>query len=70
MLILYVVVNRKPDDYVIAIVSASLSGVLSYFFGHANGTNSALAATALDSLTRARVLVNQQFPSPDVAKTP
>ena len=67
---LYIALNRMPDGYVIALVSGSLSGITSFYFGHANGTTSALATTALDSLTRARALVSQQFPPSDVSTTP
>lgn len=50
---IYVVTGRQPDGYIIAIVSAGISGVSSFYFGHTNGTTSALAvaATALANRT-------------------
>lgn len=46
VIIAYVFLNRIPDGYVIAIVSGALSGVTGFYFGHANGTTSALAVAA------------------------
>jgi hypothetical protein len=57
---IYVIKGSAPDGYVIAIVSGALSGVTGFFFGHANGTTSALAvaATALANRTNPGEVVN------------
>ena len=57
----YIIENRSPDGYVIAIVAGSLSGVLGFYFGHSNGTTSALA-------TAATTLANQVQQAADVQK--
>lgn len=53
IVVTFIAVNRPPDEYIVALVSGSFSLVLGFFFGHANGTTSALAvaATALADRT-------------------
>lgn len=64
----YILLNRAVDEYVIAIVSGSFSLVLGFFFGHANGTTSALAvaATALANRTNPNDPVHAASPTVDV----
>ena len=43
---IYVLRQETPDGVIIAIVAASLSGVVAFYFGHQNGTITALATSA------------------------
>jgi hypothetical protein len=43
---IYVYQGRAPEAVVAAILSGSLSGVVAFYFGHQNGSTSALATAA------------------------
>jgi hypothetical protein len=62
---LYIALNRSPDGYIIALVSGSFFAVTGFFFGHANGSTSALAvaATALANRTNPGTVVAEALPS-------
>jgi len=68
LMALYVYRNEVPADYVIAIVASALSGVLGFFFGHSNGTTSALAtaATALANRTNPGDVVSRATPDANI----
>lgn len=65
----YVVRGQAPDGVVIAVVSGSIMAVLGFYFGHANGTTSALAAAATVTAMAATNLVNQTKIAPVPAVT-
>lgn len=39
--------NGKPDEVVASIASGAIVGVVGFFFGHQNGTQTALASSAV-----------------------
>lgn len=43
---IYVFKGQVPDAAIAAIVSGAFSGVMAYYFGHQNGSTSALATAA------------------------
>lgn len=43
----YAFSNRSPDGYVVAIVSGSISAILGFYFGHANGSMTALSQSTI-----------------------
>lgn len=67
LLTIYVLQERVPDAVIAGLVGTALGGVLGFFFGHANGTTSALAnaATALANRTNPGETVTPL--GPDVA---
>jgi len=63
---IYVYRGQTPDATVTGLIALPLGAVVGFFFGHSNGTTSALAqaATALANRTNPGELVNPPNPNP------
>jgi hypothetical protein len=68
LMAIYVVQGRAPDAVIAGLIGTALGAVLGFFFGHANGTTSALAvaATALANRTNPGDAVNPAGPGIEV----
>jgi len=66
---IYVYEGKAPDAVIASILSGALVGVVGFYFGHQNGTVTALAATATQLATTAIAQQSQQS-SPVVATVP
>jgi hypothetical protein len=68
LMAVYVVQGRAPDAVIAGLIGTALGAVLGFFFGHANGTTSALAiaATALANRTNPGDTVNPARPGIEV----
>jgi len=64
---IYVYEGKAPDAVIASILSGALVGVVGFYFGHQNGTVTALAATATQLATTA---IASQQSSPVVATVP
>jgi hypothetical protein len=64
----YVLQERIPDAVIAGLIGTAMGAVLGFFFGHANGTTSALAvaATALANRTNPGDIVSEAGPSASI----
>lgn len=53
----YVIRNETPNDLVLTFVSGSLMLILGFYFGHLNGTQSALANSAVNLASQANQML-------------
>jgi hypothetical protein len=66
----YIAYNRSPDHDVLLFASAALMLVLGYFFGHINGTQTALTNNAVQLVQQALEKRAQPITLPVVATVP
>lgn len=53
----YVIRNEVPDGLVLTFVSGALMLILGFYFGHLNGTQTALANSAVSLATQAQTML-------------
>jgi membrane protein YqaA with SNARE-associated domain len=62
----YVIRNETPDGVIIAIVSSSIGAILGFYFGHANGSMTALSAATVSLANRTNPGSTVSEAGPDV----